>query len=344
MQSIEDKKAYNDVMLKTNILSNSIYLFAHISYLIFFIFTKCDALIYFNIGSVIFYSLLFLLIKARKYTLYADLCCVEIFIYMCTATILVGFKTGLHLCILALCIVAFYNGYFAEKKRGALIPAIWSIGSGIAYIALYFICNNVNPLYELEDWAYKLLFVVHAIIAFGFISFYLAVFARYAIKLEDRIKKESRTDKLTGVANRYDLYNYLDSLENKNEYILSMVDIDDFKKINDLHGHLCGDYMLKEIANILDESSNVFTARYGGEEFIIISKKGDNMEDSYNEIDNIRLKIANNKFLFESRKINATVTIGIAEFKDDMTIDEWIKIADDKLYQGKKNGKNQVIN
>lgn len=344
MQSIEDKKAYNDVMLKTNILSNSIYLFAHISYLIFFIFTKCDALIYFNIGSVIFYSLLFLLIKARKYTLYADLCCVEIFIYMCTATILVGFKTGLHLCILALCIVAFYNGYFAEKKRGALIPAIWSIGSGIAYIALYFICNNVNPLYELEDWAYKLLFVVHAIIAFGFISFYLAVFARYAIKLEDRIKKESRTDKLTGVANRYDLYNYLDSLENKNEYILSMVDIDDFKKINDKYGHQCGDYMLKEIAEILDESSNVFTARYGGEEFIIISKKRDNMEDAYNEIDNIRLKIANNKFLFESRKINATVTIGVAEYVDGMSIDEWIKIADDKLYQGKKNGKNQVIN
>ena len=343
MQSMEDKKAYNDVVFKTNIFSNLVYLAAHIAYLIFFIILKCDILILFNACSVTFYLLLFLLIKAKKYTLYAFICCIEIFIYMFTATIVLGFKTGFHLCIIGLCIIAFYNGYFAEKKRGAFLPFTWSVASGVAYIVLFFICYYNKPVYVIPEWADIALFVVHAIITFGFISVYLATFAKYAINLENRIKKESRTDKLTGVANRYALYNYLDSLADKHKYLLSMVDIDDFKKINDKYGHLCGDYILKEIASILDESNDAFTARYGGEEFIIISTIDVDVERTINKIDGIRERIANNKFLFEARPIHATVTIGVSEYKDDITIDEWINSSDDKLYQGKKNGKNQIV-
>ena len=96
-------------------------------------------------------------------------------------------------------------------------------------------------------------------------------------------------------------------------------------------------------ASILDSSNDAFVSRYGGEEFIIISTIDVDANRTINKVDGIREKIDNNKFLFEARPIHVTVTIGISEYKDDLSIDEWINIADDKLYQGKKSGKNQIV-
>ncbi|MBR3617655.1 MAG: GGDEF domain-containing protein, partial [Acholeplasmatales bacterium] len=100
---------------------------------------------------------------------------------------------------------------------------------------------------------------------------------------------ESRTDKLTQVHNRYDLYNYINTLEDKSDYALIMFDIDDFKHINDIYGHLCGDEILKELAKIAkDTFINDFVSRYGGEEFIIILKMNGDIHKSFEMMDSFR--------------------------------------------------------
>ena len=342
MQSIEEKKAYDDVVKKTCITTNIAYLTTHIMYLIFFLITKSYILVYVNIGSIAIYSSFFLVIKLKKYEAYAYGCGLEIIIYMICATMLCGFKPGFHLCIIGLCIIAFYTAYFSQVNRKNTNAVIWTIFSMFVYLGLYFYCTFVDPYYNLEMWATITLFCSHAVIVFMFICIYLRTFTNYAIKLEERIKKESRTDKLTQIPNRLALYDYLDELKNKEEYVLIMFDIDDFKKINDKYGHICGDFVLREIARIANDSiDNSFISRYGGEEFVVIMKKNDN--DISDRVEKIRLNIANNNFIFENNDIKTTITLGVSDYTDNLANDEWINLADNKLYEGKNSGKNKTV-
>lgn len=343
-QSIEDINEKNEAIVRTCMISNAVYWTAHVAYLIFFLVLKCYVLVYINIGSILIYSSFFLLIKNKKYNLYARGCGVEILSYMTASTVLCGLDCGFHLCIIGLCIVAFYSGYFAKKVKVSRLPVIWSIFSCVVYIVLCSICHYYGPFCKLEYWAVSLLFIVHTLIVFGFITGYLWAFTQYVVRLEGRIKKESRTDKLTSIPNRYAMYNYLDSLDDKNKYMLSIFDIDNFKKINDIYGHLCGDYILKKIADIASRNSLTdFVARYGGEEFVLISTIDNSIEDTLKKIDRIRVAVETFDFEFEDQVIHATITFGVAEYTDGMTMDEWIEVADQKLYEGKNSGKNKLV-
>ncbi len=341
MQTIEEKKAYDDVVKKTCLVTNTAYLAAHIFYLLFFLITQTYVLVYINIGSIIVYSLFYLLIKLKKYLFFTDGCGIEIMAYMICATILCGFGPGFHLCIIGLCIIAFYAAYFSKSNRSNKKAVIWTIMSMFIFIGLYFICDNITPYYQLDHWAVVFLFVAHAFIVFMFICIYLRTFTNYATRLEDRIKRESRTDNLTQIPNRYGLYDYLNILENKENYVLAIFDIDDFKKINDKYGHICGDYVLKELARITKISiDDSFISRYGGEEFITILKKEDNMFD---KVDLIRKQVEDHDFIFEDINIDVTITTGAADYINDLANDEWINIADSKLYEGKNSGKNKTV-
>ena len=342
MQSVEETAVHDDVVKKTCIITNIAYLLTHIAYLVFFLITKTYPLVYVNIGSSLIYTLFFLLIKYNKYRLYAEGCGIEIIGYMITATILCGFNPGFHLCIIGLCIIAFYTSYFSKTKRDNRGAVIWTIASMFLYLFLYLYCSFKDPKYPLKKWANVLLFCTHATVVFVFICAYLKTFTNYAIKLEDRIKKESRTDRLTQIPNRLALYEYLNSLDNKKEYCLAIFDIDDFKKINDKYGHICGDYVLKEVASVaLNNIANSFISRYGGEEFIIIFKRDEN--DIYEKIDNVRRSICDNIFRFDNYEIRVTITVGASNYDDNIENDEWINIADSKLYEGKRTGKNKTV-
>lgn len=122
-----------------------------------------------------------------------------------------------------------------------------------------------------------------------------------------------------------------------------IIDIDNFKTINDTYGHQCGDSILRELAFLLVSSVREcdIVGRYGGEEFCIlltnISKK-----DSENVCERIIKTIENNKFNYSKQTINVTVSVGAIFNKSDKTINTTniIKIADDNLYTVKRTGKN----
>ena len=341
MQTQEDKSAYERTVEKTCLYSNLIFLLTHIGYLIFFLITEIYLLAWCDLGSVAIYAVLLIFVKKKKYNVYAITVGVEITAFMSFATAVCGFQTGFHLCIIGLCILAYYSGYFSENKTKIIKPVYWCIMLMSVYIFLYFYCINNAPLYDLSIVVKSILFVVHAVTVFGFITIFLHVFVRYVVKLEKRIINESRTDKLTQVANRYGLIDYIDSLDDKNNYYLSIFDIDDFKVVNDDYGHICGDHMLVEIANLAKIHLNDdFIARFGGEEFIVITKADDNYKE---RMDSLRKKIEDHVFEFDGINIHATITIGVAQYEDGMNLDDWVMKADKKLYDGKTSGKNKVV-
>ncbi len=124
-----------------------------------------------------------------------------------------------------------------------------------------------------------------------------------------------------------------------------MFDIDHFKKINDHHGHLAGDFVLKELARIVQgriRRDEVF-ARYGGEEFAIILPET-NLEGARALADGLRAKIEQSRFVFQGDNIPVTISMGVAMLMDEHKGGlDLIRTADAKLYEAKRSGRNRVV-
>ena len=127
---------------------------------------------------------------------------------------------------------------------------------------------------------------------------------------------------------------------NEND-VVAMIDLDDFKKINDIHGHNAGDYVLKKTAELMKETCSESTiSRWGGEEFLILF----NENTDINEIlEKLRQAVDSYNYIYDGEKIKVSVTIGFARRENINSIDKWIQEADEKLYIGKKSGKNIVV-
>jgi diguanylate cyclase (GGDEF)-like protein len=124
---------------------------------------------------------------------------------------------------------------------------------------------------------------------------------------------------------------------------LLLFDIDKFKGINDVHGHLAGDHILKRLAEMVSKhvrKEEAF-ARYGGEEFAIIMPET-NCERARIFAEKIRRMVESTPFTYEDREIQVTVSIGIAEMKLHREPLAFIKAADEKLYAAKANGRNRI--
>jgi len=130
-----------------------------------------------------------------------------------------------------------------------------------------------------------------------------------------------------------------------NEPLSVMVfDIDHFKKINDTHGHPCGDYVLKELCRAVNKliRSNDFFARYGGEEFVLILS-GTPTKTAGEIAERVRHTIQTHDFSFEDKKILVTVSVGVTSKQANEF--DWAAIfdrADKALFVSKQNGRNKV--
>ena len=341
--SIEvDKKQHYKTIDKTCYTANIIYLILHVFYLVLFIITKLYIMVGVTAGVVFIYCLYFLLIKKKKYYLYALICGNVFFAYIATATAMIGFNTGFHFYLIGLCVVSFFTTYFSKNKK-IFNSIIWAVLSLAIYLTLYLTSSFNPPNYTIDKWLEMTLFITNAIVVFGFIASYLFVFLKYALSLEKKITNESRTDELTQIKNRYGLYDFYESLEEKKNLTLALFDIDNFKVINDKHGHVTGDYILKRVAEITSETlDDSFVCRYGGEEFIIVLEN-DKEVHPITRLEELRKRIKQEKFEFEGETIQITITIGVADYFDSITLEKWVELADERMYKGKETGKNKIV-
>jgi diguanylate cyclase (GGDEF)-like protein len=151
---------------------------------------------------------------------------------------------------------------------------------------------------------------------------------------------ELRTDPLTGAANRRAFDDSIDTLVKEfNRYgapvSVAMLDIDHFKQVNDEHGHLQGDVVLRDLAELLRDSLREcdIVARYGGEEFAIIMPQT-KLAPAAMLGQRLRAKVEEN--------LPITVSIGLAEMTAGGTATTIVQRADAAMYQAKVNGRNQV--
>jgi two-component system, cell cycle response regulator len=136
------------------------------------------------------------------------------------------------------------------------------------------------------------------------------------------------------------------ALRHKSPLSLIMFDIDHFKKINDTHGHLAGDHALVTLSNAITQTirkEDVF-ARYGGEEFAVICR-GVDLGGASQFGERIRARVERERFQYNAVELQMTVSVGVAAVSDVgmREMQELISVADDALYQAKRQGRNRVI-
>lgn len=155
-------------------------------------------------------------------------------------------------------------------------------------------------------------------------------------------------DGLTGVNNKRYL---LETLEReiprarRHNRPLSMIifDIDHFKQVNDTYGHLAGDYVLKEMAQLIKSRirPDDTLGRYGGEEFVVVLPETDK-PGAVHIAEEIRKLVASHAFTFERERMSVSISIGVALLRDSDAVDDLIAAADERLYAAKNGGRNRV--
>ncbi|GAA3936651.1 diguanylate cyclase [Litoribacillus peritrichatus] len=165
-------------------------------------------------------------------------------------------------------------------------------------------------------------------------------------RLHERINQIATHDSLTNTLNRYTFNTSIEKALNEfNRYqtpaTLLLLDLDHFKKINDIHGHQTGDYVLKKVSDLLLDrlrsSDQVF--RYGGEEFAILLSQT-KLDIAVQLTEELRTMVESHDF-----KIGKSVTFsgGLSEVQEGDWVTSWLKRCDQALYQAKEDGRNKIV-
>ena len=256
--------------------------------------------------------------------------------------------------IIALYVVIFVFGIFrlSLNQFFALVGVAIATYAGSNAILHHYHPEVVNPF--LETIRTSLLAV--ALSWFSLIGNYIQRLREKVVTANtelqtalDRIEQLAIHDELTGVYNRRHLVNILErekALADRSgiNFAVCLLDLDDFKRINDTYGHLAGDIVLRDFAQTIkqDIRKEDYVARYGGEEFIVLftgARCVDNGTDCA-----LRLQAITRRLTFKNihSDICLTVSIGMTIYRFNESIDDLLTRADTAMYQAKNSGKNRV--
>lgn len=244
--------------------------------------------------------------------------------------------------ILISVILGLFIGFVVMKNTSTIVALVTTLLTGIGYIILtYYLMKFFNL------WVGIILPIT--VILLVFVSAYII---KYVLKSRDfeYQYKLATTDGLTELYNhRYFQEQMISQVANSKRYnsvfSLILIDIDFFKKFNDIFGHQSGDAVLRQVAQKLKKNvrSADFVCRYGGEEMSIILPNTDKNE-AVITAQKICQTIAEKPFkLTNDKESVVTISLGVATYPEDgETPSEIIAKADERLYHAKENGRNQV--
>ncbi|ERJ12029.1 GGDEF domain-containing protein [Haloplasma contractile] len=268
-------------------------------------------------------------------------------------------------------ILAYINNTVTVLGIAYILPIIISIFyyekskvlfAFITNVTLFLFMNiylfKYSSIFSLSNFVTSIvIMIVTILIARGMINEMKSIMRHIKIELETKqnliaektmLEKSLKMDGLTNLYNHSTFQTELKkginfSNTNRIPLGLAIIDIDDFKLINDTYGHQAGDRVIKQVADIIKNniSKNDLASRYGGEEYTIIMINHSNGE-AIKRLETIRKKIE----MHHSRNIdnhNVTVSIGYMEYSRSMTKDVFFEKTDRLLYEAKHSGKNKLV-
>ena len=173
-----------------------------------------------------------------------------------------------------------------------------------------------------------------------------AIDERFHTEIRNRIRYDDLTGLLTYESFRtaldWELLRYANAAKGCG---VVMMDLDDFKRLNDTYGHLAGSYVLSEVGAVIRANLRLFdvAARYGGEEFVAYLPETD-AEEAFTATERLRATMAAQTFVHRGRSIRLTISMGVSHFPDDgRELEPLVQSADERLYRAKRAGKDRVV-
>jgi diguanylate cyclase (GGDEF)-like protein len=219
--------------------------------------------------------------------------------------------------------------FFLVERREALIASILAVAALIPFLATEFSAFALT----------RILITISVTCSLAY------AFATITRGQRDELMNLATRDPLTGVGNRRAMQQKLDEViasrsRNNRNCCLLMLDLDHFKKVNDLHGHAKGDEILIKLTEIIEirirATDNIY--RIGGEEFVIVIED-QNLENASRLAEQLRTIVEANELAPES---SVTISIGVAQHVRGESVESWMNRADNALYAAKDSGRNQT--
>ena len=323
----------------------------HIIFLFFFLFTGLTPLFITNVVSVALYIFCRFLLNRGSVTLASRLILTEVFFYILISVYYLGTESQMQWYLALILIPIFYNLEYSTRHR-TILCAIDIIV--IALCMLYgklFTAPYAGSQSAVFFYYFNSVFIISAIIleilTGNVVRGIVTILSSNDIEL---LRQQSYRDPLTNLYNR----RYADIIFNEIEpnfasrrtpekYAVAMIDIDDFKDINDRYGHDIGDFVLQKTVNTLQSNirKDDYLFRWGGEEFLAIIR-GVDLSSAAGIAQNLCYRVAQSVYICnQDLKISVTITIGIAPIGKN-GFKEAITLADQNMYKGKNCGKNCV--
>ncbi|MCR4584568.1 MAG: GGDEF domain-containing protein [Lachnospiraceae bacterium] len=298
------------------------------------------------------------LVEKENYLLTLIVCLTEVIVLEFITTLLLGWDAGFYAYLFCAISASFYFTYITQNKHRHVMPLALSIMILLVYYIGYIVMKYLPPAYIYSGKAAAWITVFHVVnIAITFavmvVFSYLFVWEIKSKNLaltaqNEQLDELANKDPLTHLYNRRIMNKIMDQrmeLLKKTGKRFTMIigDIDDFKHVNDTYGHDAGDLVLTSVAATILNSvrSEDSVCRWGGEEILILVN--DPLETAALAAERIRSRIEAMAVAFDNQEIHVTMTFGIAESIPGYKLEHLIQQADDKLYYGKKHGKNQVV-
>lgn len=338
----------NEIAYITPYIINAVFLILHIFLEIYYVMITANWMIKLNIISLILGILNFFFLKCEKTKLFVNISFYEAIIHVTAATLCFGWDCGFQNFHIAIIVLIFFGNYFSQKiGHNDVHPLKFCVLDIIAYIFSFLWSNWFEEIYTISSRLQKYTQLLSAFVVFFIVIVFMWILTQFTVRVEEAMNKKAQFDELTQLPNRYYLMAHFKQLmikDNRQDNYLAIMDIDDFKKINDTYGHNCGDYVLKEIAQLITKhSKGGFVCRWGGEEFIILGSVEIDMKNQCRILNDIRKFVGNHDFEYEEHKFNITITMGVATYEQGQNVEEWVNVADKKLYAGKYSGKNKLV-
>lgn len=337
---------------KINVLINSVMLAIHLILMVLYVLAHVKVMIIANVVSSIFYLLGYIFIKRGRTIGFFSLVFVEVAIHAILACLYIGYDAGFQLWFFALAALYFYPQFSNPGRIPRRLSVTFPIFSIILYFVLFFehiYC--VIPDCLVSQRMHYVMDGFNSLAVFIAISFFTYLFATSIIRSRNRMNYQMNHDALTGLMNRSALHQVTDEAIARSDrtgepFSLAMVDIDNFKYINDNYGYEFGNFVIfsvaDEIRKITDDEE--FSAgRYGGEKFLFVYTREPSSEAMKYKMEKFRASIEHMQLNSGGREVHITVSIGVAKFQKGDDYDIVLKQAHDNLYRAKREGKNRVI-
>jgi len=255
--------------------------------------------------------------------------------------------------LLLVYVIIFLFGIFRLNTRQFLFFSVFTLLTYGAVIALLYMFRPQGVNFQIESiqWFILALVLFFFSIIGGYISSLRRNLSISRTKLEKSLKEISEIaihDELTGFYNRRYIMEFLDNEKSRSDrtgavFSLVMIDIDHFKKINDMYGHLAGDQVLRKFASLIHNNlrSADFCGRYGGDEFLLILTQT-NLHDSLVFAERMREQVLGYQFFDSNINFRVTLSLGVTEYQRPEHTEKIISRVDNALYGAKEKGRNRV--